>query len=281
MLIETTSRERMEHDLALYLAITTDELYEYIDYAAEKASGDWVFNTDIFEQEIASIVSDLQPSEHIDSIMCFHLSRRLNSSLDDLNSYNLKDWLLTDNSMVRFLNNHHVFFKAHNNHIAVYYHGHEVMLENRMDSDVCYLRNRFGYNCGQKDFCFNAFAMRDLLMKNTYTRALYDGPEFLIALSHYLQNRTILEDFIKDSTYFCYTLKIPLDEVIFDKSDKLNNEQKERYLIAQICYRLLMYIEERVSLFDDDNPIIRVADNVTLPASYVINSEIITLEMMD
>ena len=76
-------------------------------------------------------------------------------------------------------------------------------------------------------------------------------------------------------------MKIPLDEVIFDKSDKLNNEQKERYLIAQICYRLLMYIEERVSLFDDDNPIIRVADNVTLPASYVINSEIITLEMMD
>lgn len=36
LFIETTSRESMEHDLALYLNVTIDKLYEYIDYAAKK-----------------------------------------------------------------------------------------------------------------------------------------------------------------------------------------------------------------------------------------------------
>lgn len=281
MFIETTSRESMERDLIAYLDITNDELYQYIDYAAEKAHRGWAFNTDIFEQEISSIVSDLQPSEHIDSVMCFHLSRRLNSSLDDLYSYNLKDLLLSDNPTVRFFNEHRVFFKEQDNHIAIYYHGHEVTLEDTRNDDVCYLRGRFGYNCERKDFCFNGFVMRDLLMKNSYTRDLYNGPEFLGVLSHYLKDKTLIDDFIKESTYSCYTLKIPIEELIFDCSDRLDNEQKELHLIGQICYRLLMYRNHGKILFDDDNPIIRVADDAILPATYMVHREIITLEMIE
>lgn len=281
LFIETTSRESMERDLAAYLNITIDELYQYIDSAAEKAHGDWAFNTDIFEQEIASIVEVLQPLGHIDSVMCFHLSRRLNNSLDDLCSYNLKDWLLGDNAMVNFLNEHGVFFKRQGNQIAVYYRGQELALRDTMNSDACYLRRRLGYNRGREDFCFNGFAMRDLLMKNSYTRELYDGPEFLVVLSRYLKNNTIIDDFIKESTYFCFTLKIPMEQVIFDGLDELDNNQKALYIIGQICYRLLMYSDNGSILFDHDNPIIRVADNAILPADYVINSEIITLEMIE
>ena len=281
LFIETTSRESMEHDLAVYLNVTIDELYQYIEYAAKKASGDWAFNTDIFDQEIASIVEDLQPLEHIDSVMCFHLSRRLNNTLDDLRSYNLKDWLLGDNAMVKFLNEHSVFFKERDNQISVSYRGRELALKDTMDSDVCYLRSRLGYNCGREDFCFNGFAMRDLLMKNSYTRELYDGPEFLVVLSRYLKNNAIIDDFIKESTYFCFTLKIPMKQVIFDGFDKLDSNQKELHLIEQICYRLLMYSDNGRMLFDHDNPIIRVADNAILPADYVIHSEIITLEMIE
>lgn len=281
MFIETTSRESMERDLIAYFDITNDELYQYIDYAAEKASADWAFNTDIFEQEIASIVEDLHPLEHIDSVMCFHLSRRLNKSLDDLCSYNLKALLLGDNPMVRFLNEHSVFFKAQDNHIAIYYRGHEVTLKNTMNSDVCYLRSRLGYNRGREYFCFNGFVMRDLLMKNSYTRELYHGPEFLGVLSRYLKNEALVNDFIKESTYFCYTLKIPMEEVIFDGSDTLDNEQKELHLVGQICYRLLMYRNYGRPLFDHDNLIVRVADDVILPATYVVHSEIITSEMIE
>lgn len=281
LFIETTSRESMEHDLASYLNVTIDELYEYIDYAAKKASSDWMFNTDIFDQKIASIVDDLQPLEHIDSAMCFHLSRRLNNTLDDLRSYNLKDWLLGDNAMVKFLNEHGVFFKEQGEQISVSYRERELKLQDTMDSDVCYLRSRLGYNRRREDFCFNGFAMRDLLMKNSYTRELYDGPEFLVVLSRYLKNNVILDDFIKESTYFCFTLKIPMEQVIFDGFDKLDSNQKELHLIEQICYRLLMYSDNGRMLFDHDNPIIRVADNAILPADYVIHSEIITSEMIE
>ena len=281
LLIETTSRESMEHDLAAYLDITIEELYQYIDYAAEKANVGWAFNTDIFSQEIASIIDDLQPLEHIDSVMCFHLSRRLNNSLDDLCSYNLKILLLGDNPTVRFLNAHNVFFKKQDNYISIYYRGLEVILENNMETDVCYLRSRLGYNCGREDYFFNGFAMRDLLMKNSYTRKLYDGPEFLVALSHYLKNEALLDDFTKQSTYFCYTLKIPMQKVIFDGFDELNNNEKESHLVSKICQRLLMYSGHKQTLFDCDNPIIRVTDDSILPANYVVNREIITLDMIE
>ncbi len=281
MIIETTTRENMEHDLAMYLDITIDELYQYIDYAAEKASSGWAFNADVFEREITSIIDDLQPLEHIDSVLCFHLSRRLNNSLDDLRSYNLKELLLSDNPTVRFLNAHKIFFKDQDNHIVIYYRGLEVILEDTMKSDVCYLRGRLGYNYGREDYCFNGFAMRDLLMKNSYTRELYDGPEFLIVLSRFLKNKALIDDFVKQSTYFCYTLKIPMREIIFDGFDELDNDEKESHLVSQICYRLLMYSDHERILFDHDNPIIRVADDSILPTTYMINSEIITLDMME
>lgn len=269
----------MERDLASYLNITIDKLYEYIDYAAEKAGEDWAFNTDIFNQKLASIVENLQLLEHIDSVMCFHLSRRLNDALDDLRSYNLKDLLLGNNAMVKFLNEHDLFFKGRGNQISVYYGGRELELKNTMDSDVCYLRSRFGYNPGREDFCFNGFAMRDLLMKNSYTRSLYNGPEFLVVLARYLRNNTIIDDLIRESTYFCFTLKIPMEQVIFDGFGELDSKQKELHFIEQICYRLLMYKDNGRVLSDQDNPIIRVSHNAILPADHVIGRETITLEM--
>ena len=63
--------EKVWNRLAKYLDITVDELYQDIDDAAEKAHSDWAFNADIFEQEIASTVENLQPLEHIDSARCF------------------------------------------------------------------------------------------------------------------------------------------------------------------------------------------------------------------
>lgn len=282
MIIETTSRKSMERDLTKYLDITTEELYQYIDYAAEKAKDGLGFNTDIFEYEIASIVCDLQPIKHIDSVMCFHLSRRLNSSLnDDLRSYNLKDLLLTDNPVSNFFADHSILFKEQDKHIDIYYHGRKVKLENTTESDVCYLRSRLGYNTGREDYCFNGFAMRDLLMKNPYAKELYYGPEFLVVLSRFLKDESLVDEFFKQSTYFCYTLKIPLIEIIFDGYDELSNEEKELFIVWQICYRLLKYKESGSKyLFDHDNPIIRAGDNIVLPASYIIDKEIITQEMI-
>lgn len=280
MLIDTTSRESMERDLAKYLDITVEELLQYIDYAAEKAYQNNFFDTDVFEIEIASIVEDFQPLEHIDNVMCFHLSRRLNNSLDDLCFYNLKDWLLGENSMVKFLYKHDIQFEERDGQLVTYYRGQKLELIDTLRADVCYLRSRFGYNNGRGDFCFNGFAMRDLLMKNQYAKWLEHGPEFLINLSRYLKNDVIVNDFVKESTYFCYKLIIPIEQIIFDGSEELDNEEKEMYLIKRICYRLLMHTDNGKDLSDEGNPIIRVAENAILPAAYVIGNEIITPEMI-
>ena len=48
--------------LTSYLDITEDELFQYIDYAANKAQPDrWAFNTDNYEEELLSLFSDLHP----------------------------------------------------------------------------------------------------------------------------------------------------------------------------------------------------------------------------
>ncbi len=282
MVIDTTSKCNMERDMMAFLDITLDELYQYIDFAAKKAQEETLaFQTDIFYSELNTIISDLQPVKTIDEIMCFHLSRRLNSQPDDLKIYDLKQLLLSDNELVRFLKKYSVEFQEQNNHLTLYYQDRMVPLDNTMNSDVCYLRSRFGYNPGRQDYCFNGFAMRDLLMRNYYARELYDGPEFLVKLAHYLKNGTIMKKYKEVSTYYCYTLRMPISKVILDGHDEFNNENKWLYLVDQICYRLCMYTEgDDTTLHDDDNPIILTSDNTTLPEKYKISREVITLDML-
>lgn len=56
MLIDTRTKESMIASFATYLDVTEDELFQYIEYAADKAQQDsWAFNTDIFEGELLSI----------------------------------------------------------------------------------------------------------------------------------------------------------------------------------------------------------------------------------
>lgn len=69
MYIDTKSREGMEKSIAVYLDVSVDELYQYIDFAAEKAQQDQcAFNTDIFFDELETIISDLQPELEIPNL---------------------------------------------------------------------------------------------------------------------------------------------------------------------------------------------------------------------
>lgn len=283
LVLDTSSKEDMELSLSTFLDITKGELYQSIDYAAEKARSDgFMFNQDVFDSEINTIINDLQPIETIDNVMCFHLARRLNSAVRDLQCYNLKSLLLTENSLSCFLKEHSIEFEDADNHLILRYSGNYIKLENTHNIDVCYLRSRFGYNCLRKDYCFNGFAMRDLLMKNSYTRELFDGPEFLVVLARYLRNNKLLEDFKKNSTYYCYKLIIPITEIIFDGYDAFDVRAKQLYLINRICHRLFMYANYDCSvIYDNDNPIIRTLDNAILPANYIVSHEEITIDKIE
>ena len=180
MLIDTRTKESMIASLASYLDITEDELFQYIDYAANKAQPDsWAFNNDIFEEELLSFFSNLQPEKQIDEIYVYHLTRRLNDSIEDKSSDNLKSLLLKESPISSFLRQYGITFIEKDGHPVIVFNDNEISLEDTFESDVCYLRRRLGYNTGREDYCFNGFALRDLLMKNSYTRQLFDGPEFL------------------------------------------------------------------------------------------------------
>ncbi len=97
MLIGTRTKESMIASFAAYLDITKDELFQYIEHATNKAQlDDRGFDPDIFEEELLSFFSVIHPVEHIDEIYVYHLTRRLNDSIEDKSSDNLKSLLLKE-----------------------------------------------------------------------------------------------------------------------------------------------------------------------------------------
>lgn len=281
MLIDTRTKESMIASLASYLDITEDELFQYIDYAANKAQPDsWAFNTDIFEEELLSIFSDLQPEKQIDEIYVYHLTRRLNGSIEDKSSDNLKSLLLKESPISLFLRQYGITFIEKDGHPVIVFNDNEISLEDTFESDVCYLRSRLGYNTGREDYCFNGFALRDLLMKNSYTRQLFDGPEFLEVLSRYLSVGGLKKRYCENSKYYCFTYKMTIEEIIFDDRDQLSDDEKVDYLLVQIAMRIMSYMEDAKYQYDHDNPIIRVADDASIPENEIINVEEITIDMI-
>lgn len=281
MLIDTRTKESMIASLASYLDITEDELFQYIDYAANKAKSDsQVFNTCIFEEELLSIFLYLQPEEQIDEIYVYHLTRRLNDSIEDKSSDNLKSLLLKESPISTFLRQYGIAFIEKGNHPVMVFNDNEISLEDTFESDVCYLRNRLGYNTGREDYCFNGFALRDLLMKNSYTRQLFYGPEFLDVLSRYLSVGELKKRYCDNSKFYCFTYNLTIDEILFDDNDKLGNEEKVDYLLVQIAMRIMLYMQNSQYQYDHDNPIIRIADDACVPESKIINIEEIKLEMI-
>lgn len=278
MIIDTTSKHSMETDVAKFLDITVEELYQYIDYASEKATIDsFCFREDVFFQELNSIISDLQPKNIIEEVFCFHLSRRLNNCAKNLTFCNLKELLLTQNEFSEFLRKFNIVFFEKQGKISFSYNGVPIPIDNIENNAAGYLRSRL-YSA---DFCFNGFALRDQLLKNSYARELYDGPEFLQRLSKYLTKPQILSSYKENSTYYCYHLKIPFSEVVFDEAEELQEKEKELYFIDKICSRLFLYSELKADyISDNDNPIFRANDFAIIPSEYVVRKEELTLEML-
>lgn len=280
MYIDTTSRAAMESSISNYFDIPIDEIYQLIDYAAEKAQqNQFAFNTDVFYAELKTIFSDLNPQDTIDEILLFHLTRRLDG--DNNSGDNLRHLLTTQSPLSCYLRTYGFEFKDDIDRITLYYRGKQINLKNTMNNDVCCLRSRLGYSDIQKDYCFNGFAMRDLLMRNSYARELYEGPELIIKLASLFKNTNIQKDFFEKSKYYCYKYRLPISIIVFDDKESLADSEKSEYLLYQVCSRLLAYQYSRYEHMDDyDNPILRLNDNYTIPTKYFESKEEITLEML-
>lgn len=80
----------------------------------------------------------------INEILFFHLSRRLNSTIDSNVGNNLFDLLSTQNAMTLFLKEHNVEFSVCDKHLELIYKGKKVSLEDTYQEHVPYLRWRLG-----------------------------------------------------------------------------------------------------------------------------------------
>lgn len=267
MIIDTRTKDSIENSLAKYLNISVSELNSYVLHASKK--------------KILSIVSSLNPHETIDEMYVYHLSRRLIS--DDMNnsSDNLKVLLTNKSPLSTFLKKYGITFFEQDGHIEILYNGKIVDLSNKYEPKMSYLRLRLGYIAGIKDYCFNGFALKDQLMKNDYTKRLYRCPEFIGNLATYLNNKSIITDYFKQSIYRCYTYKLRLSDILFDTTVKLStNKEKVDFFIVKLFDRLREYTGDIRYISDSGNPAIRIDDNSRVSSDLLVEREEITNDMI-
>ena len=71
-----------------------------------------------------------------------------------------------------------------------------------------------------------------------------------------------------------------IDDIMFDNRDDLGNDEKVDYFLVQVAMRIMSYMENSKFQYDHDNPIIRVADDASVPENKIIDAEEITLDMI-
>lgn len=281
MFINTHSEISMKKSVCELFGISIRNLSELLKMISVKASKDCYFDGDIFNEIVDNFIKSHLSTKKINQVLFFHLSRRLNSANNTFLGNNLFDLLTTENVFSDFLKKHSVRFSPCNNHIEMYYNGDLVTLENTYESNVCYLRSRLGYNKGREDFCFNGFAFKDLLYRNSYSRELSDVPEFIGVLATFLKCKNIGTDYYLNSRYYCFEYCIPMERVFFDNDDKMSLECKMVYILNQVIQRLYDYsVTDLKYMYDHENPVLRLSDSDTMLEKYFVTREEITSDML-
>lgn len=275
MYIDTHSRESMEGSVCKIFRMHPLELREKLMLIDKSASDDDDYIAQV-DQFIAERVTD-----YPDEILFFHLARRLHGTEDETEGRNLADLLLSENPFSVFMKKYGIEFFKGKQHIEVSYQGKIVDWDKCWHGNSSYMKSRLGYFKGREDFCFNGFAMKDLLYRNSYARELSGVPEFLGQLVECLQCKNVGWKYVESSEYFCYEYKLPISVVMFDDHDKYSDSLKQRYLLRCVLQRLYQYQTSNPRyMFDHDNPILRLADDYTIPSQYYVGREKITSEML-
>lgn len=271
MFIDTHSQNTIIESLCKVLRITTVKLEEELNKIEQ------INNKDQF---IDAFISE-KVHTYPDEILLFHLSRRLNGTENDKNGQNLFVLLTTPNPLSELMKRFGIEFFDCEGHIETLYMGKPVDWDKCYNGNSSYMKWRLGFFEKQKDYCFNGFAFKDLLYKNTYARSLLNMPEFLSQLIACLGCVKLEKYYIENSTYYCYEYKLPMKLILFDDNEALPTDQKPHYLMKRIFQRLLKYKETNVRfMLDDDNPVLRLEDNYVVPSDYFVNKEIVVSDML-
>lgn len=77
MVFDTRTVDTMKESLAHYFEISCEELVEFIKEAADntQAKSRGLFNADIFTEELDAFLENIEVTEQINGVMCFHFSK--------------------------------------------------------------------------------------------------------------------------------------------------------------------------------------------------------------
>lgn len=274
MFIDTHTRDSMVKSICEVLKISKFELRDKLCIIARTAKDDEYC-------ELLDALIDERLSCLPDEILLFHFTRRLHGTEGDVEGRNLADLLTTENAFSEMMKKAELRFIKGEQHIDVLYKGKLVDWDKCYDGNSSYMKLRLGYFKGREDYCFNGFAFKDLLYKNHYASDLFWLPEFLGQLIECLGCKDVGKYYKDNSAYYCYEYKIPLEYVMFDNHDTYSYEQKQKYLIRCTLLRIAQYQNSDVGyMSDDDNPVLRLDDNFTLPAEYFVSREEVTSDML-
>lgn len=275
MYIDTHSRESMEKSVCDIFRMHPLELREQLLLMGSVTSS----NNDYINKLNEFIANNC--IKYPEEILLFHLTRRLHGAEEETKGRNLADLLLSVNPFSSFLHENGIDFSKEKQYIDVIYKGKTVDWDKCWNGNPSYMKSRLGYLKGREDFCFNGFALKDLLYRNNYARNLSGLPEFLGQLVECLDCESVGWKYIKNSEYYCYEYKLPIEVVMFDDHDNYSETLKQRYLLQCVLQRLYQYQTSDISyIFDQDNPVLRLADDYTIPSEYYVGKEKIPSEML-
>lgn len=273
MHIETMSYPRLKDSVCKCLNIDQSFLLKELTELSriERESGEEEFNEKVVE---FIGLCDLQIPDEIEF---YHLGWRLNNE-ESKESKNLRELVLSENSFSDYLKAHDITF-WNDDCLKVFYKGNEILASEQSSDRVAnYLRMRLGID--DDDRCVNGFAFRDSLEKDSYWNHLRRGPEFLQQFSEYIEDRNLIDDYIKNSHYFCFEYIVPINDIIIDGHDEMDNKEKTYHLLGQCFRHLLKYHRNRLYpdfRDEDDNVILRLADDVTMKKEWFVSKELITV----
>jgi len=280
MYIDTRFKESIEKCFCEYLDVCVSDLDDFFQNVNVLSTKNGYTDGDILNRVFDEFISERLIDDKIESFLFYHLSRRLKEYDESEDVLNLEELLTTENSFSRFLRGHKVEFVNEDGKLEIYYNGQHKPLDNTSLDNVPYLRWRLGHT-SRIDYCINGFMLRDRIFKNNYARTLWFGPEIIQVLAKVLQNNEIQCDYLKKSVYYCYEYCIPKTKIIFDDKEELLDSEKTNYFLIQILQRLYdYYVSDSRYLFDHDNSILRLSDDVNLSNSMLVSKFEITSDMI-
>ncbi|NLI90368.1 MAG: hypothetical protein GX366_08220 [Epulopiscium sp.] len=270
MLLDTKNCETIYKSLELILGIPDTEIYSY---AKKKALESDRYSKSVYSDEkehflnwINSKVVNKEDLD-IDNVTIFHYARRLETAeeLKTMPLYNLKEIVNSENKITSFLKEYNIRFVSNDDDIKCFYKGVEL--------DFLNTRNRLN-----KDRCINGYLFGGEIYKETEISGIKFCPEFIQDIEKVIKEQILgidskldlQYDYQKRSKSFIFKVRVPIDELIFDRC-RYGHEGEKKYNIVEIYNNLGSCLINKMQNKRIRNRIIRLKDDATVKIDDVLD----------